>query len=44
MDIYMLQGTGISDVNTLRPNQNGRHFEEDNLQVHFTEWKCMNYD
>ena len=27
-----------SGFNTLRPRQNGRHF-----QMHFLEWKCMNF-
>ena len=30
---------GYQWVNTLRPRQNGRHFE-----MHFLEWKCIKFD
>ena len=31
-------------VNTLRPRQNGRHFHRQYFQMHFPEWKCLNFD
>ena len=29
------------DLNTLGPNQHGRHFVDEILQMHFLEWKCI---
>ena len=31
-------GVGVTNMNTLRPRQNGRHF-----QMLFLEWKCLNF-
>ena len=31
------------NINTLRPNKNGRHFADD-FQMHFSEWKCWHFD
>ena len=28
----------------LRPKRNGRHFRRRRFQIHFLEWKCMNFD
>ena len=29
---------------TLRPRQNGCHFNRRHFQIHFLEWKCKNFD
>ena len=31
-------------IKTLRPKQDGRHFPDDILQMHFLEWKYINFD
>ena len=33
-----------SKVNTLRLRQDGRHFSRRHFQMHFREWKSMNFD
>ena len=33
-----------NNLNTLWPRQNGRHFRRRHFQMHFLEWKCMNFD
>ena len=31
-------------IDTLRLRQNGHHFADDPFEMHFLEWKCMNFD
>ena len=35
--------TKNASINTSRPRQNVHHFPDDNIQMHFLEWKCMNF-
>ena len=39
-----LMDTAIVVLNTLRPRQSGCHFPDISRQLHFLEWKCMNFD
>ena len=33
----------IINLNILRPRQNGRHSADNLFQMHFLEWRCMNF-
>ena len=44
MSSYLHAQWLLCHVNTLRPRQDGRHFPDDIFQMHFLEWKFINFD